>query len=138
MAIKINKFNVFLISALLSFCVLFIIVAINSTIFLDPIADEIVKERFDSGQIQLDSPDQPPIDIQWPLKSVVFFVFALSIYWFCYGRVIKKIIPTYPVALTFLLPILFSAFIQEFYFIPVYVLACYLGLKSVRRKSVME
>ncbi len=49
MTIKINKLSVFVISALVSFCVLFLIVAINSYIFLDPIADEIVRERFNSG-----------------------------------------------------------------------------------------
>jgi len=135
MTIKINKLSVLIISILTSFCALFLITSINSYIFLDPIADKIVRERFDTGQIQLDSSNHSgpnSIDIQWPLGSIVFFVTAFSVYWFFYGRIIAQKNPSYPTTLIYLLPILFSIFIQEFYFIPVYILACYFGLKSVK------
>ena len=131
--IKINNLFAFIASALVTFFVTFIVVVLNSYIFLDPIADKIVKERFNAGQIALKETmghQLLPIDIEWPLASIVFFVFAMSVYWFIYGLVVKKKLPNYPKLLMFLLPIFFGAFVQEFYFIPLYILVCFLGVKA--------
>lgn len=127
----------FVFSIFLTFFVTIFVAIINSYIFLDSIIDEKVKERFNAGQIVLDQTikhQQAAIDLTWPLSSIIFFAFVMSLYWFFFGRISKIYLPAYPMVMIVSLPVLYSVFVQDFYFLPLYFLVCLLGLKSASFK----
>jgi len=129
----------FVFSVFLTLFIVTCVAIINAEIFLGPIIDEIVKERFEAGRIvngQLIL-DQTVINPEWPLPSIIFFVSLISLYWFFYGRMSKIYFPSYPRAIILLLPVLCSVLIQDFYFMPLYFLVCFFGLKSANFK-IME
>jgi uncharacterized oligopeptide transporter (OPT) family protein len=133
----IKRILFFVISVFVTFLVTTLVAVINSYMFLDSIIDEKVKERFNAGQIALDQTikqQQATIDLKWPLSSIIFFVFVMSLYWFFYGRITKIYLPTYPIVMIVLLPVIYSLFVQDFYFMPLYFLVCLLGLKSTNFK----
>jgi len=133
----VKKVIFFVFSFFSTLCVIICIAIINSYIFLDPIIDEQAKERINAarivnGEIVM---DHSVMNVPWPLPSIIFFVVVMSLYWFFYGRMSKIYFPSYPRAMILLLPVLCSVVVQDFYFLPVYFVVCFLGVKSVAFKK---
>jgi len=139
----INKIIFFICSIFISLSVMFCVTITSSRIFLEPIREKEIYDRFKSGQLVINKSvehQQITTDAVWTSSSIVFFIFFMSLYWFFYGRVSKIYFHSYPTIIILLLPVLCNIQqfnhiqIHVFYSLPLYVLVCFFGIKSANFK----
>ena len=109
----------------LSFTILLSI--LNHSLFIEGIIDSKYFDLFESRNIPMPYGENKEIeinvDVEWPVKSLLFFYFISSVYWYSFGFYLKKKFKNHSVGLLFSIPLVIGIVNFDILYILLFILS---------------
>jgi hypothetical protein len=134
---KVHKVLFIAISLIVSFLVASSLIIVNDKLFIEEKQKALIEERLHDSEVQGLSDSEIEslfkkinLDIKLPWYSYVFFIGFYFLYWFLLGRIFQSKFPGESILLILSIPTIICIIMGDL-FLPLYALACYVGVKKI-------